>query len=242
MGPAAEKTPAAAPARAGPQRRPRRLAWAAALLLLAAVAAWLAWERWGAAEPLPDYATAAVRRGTVEDVVSALGNLQPRDYVDVGTQVSGQLRQIHFDRRRPGADGRPAGRDRPHRLPGPGRGRPGPAREPQAPSSPSKQAQLTLAQQQLTPAAEPAKRQRHQPGAAGAGAGRPSGGHGPDRGARAQIGQTESDLRANEANLGYTKIYAPMAGTVVSITAKQGQTLNANQRRRSSCASPTSRP
>jgi macrolide-specific efflux system membrane fusion protein len=36
-------------------------------------------------------------------------------------------------------------------------------------------------------------------------------------------------LRGDEANLGYTKIYAPITGTVVSQAAKQGQTLNANQ-------------
>ena len=46
---------------------------------------------------------------------------------------------------------------------------------------------------------------------------------------RAQIQQTESTLKGDEANLGYTKIYAPMSGTIVSQTSKQGQTLNANQ-------------
>ncbi|MFA5915236.1 MAG: efflux RND transporter periplasmic adaptor subunit, partial [Burkholderiales bacterium] len=46
---------------------------------------------------------------------------------------------------------------------------------------------------------------------------------------KAQIQQTGSTLRGDEANLGYTKIYAPIAGTVVSQAAKQGQTLNANQ-------------
>src|SRR3546814_869637 len=45
----------------------------------------------------------------------------------------------------------------------------------------------------------------------------------------AQVRQTESTLRGDEANLGYTKIYAPIAGTVVSQSAQQGQTLNANQ-------------
>jgi macrolide-specific efflux system membrane fusion protein len=45
----------------------------------------------------------------------------------------------------------------------------------------------------------------------------------------AQIQQTESTLRGDEASLGYTKIYAPITGTVVSQAAKQGQTLNANQ-------------
>ena len=46
---------------------------------------------------------------------------------------------------------------------------------------------------------------------------------------KAQIEQTQSSIQADEANLQYTSIYAPMSGTIVSITAKQGQTLNANQ-------------
>lgn len=46
---------------------------------------------------------------------------------------------------------------------------------------------------------------------------------------RAQIKQTESVLRGDQANLGYTKIFAPIAGTVVSQAAKLGQTLNSNQ-------------
>src|SRR5690606_8688409 len=46
---------------------------------------------------------------------------------------------------------------------------------------------------------------------------------------QAQIAQTEASLKEELANLEYTKIYAPMGGTVVSQSAKQGQTLNANQ-------------
>jgi macrolide-specific efflux system membrane fusion protein len=45
----------------------------------------------------------------------------------------------------------------------------------------------------------------------------------------AQIAQIQSSLKVEEANLAYAKIYAPMDGTVVSITARQGQTLNTNQ-------------
>lgn len=45
----------------------------------------------------------------------------------------------------------------------------------------------------------------------------------------AQIAQSEASLSSLEAELGYTTIYAPMDGTVVSIAAKEGQTLNANQ-------------
>jgi membrane fusion protein, macrolide-specific efflux system len=46
---------------------------------------------------------------------------------------------------------------------------------------------------------------------------------------KAQLAQTSSSLRAEEANLEYARIYAPMTGTVVSITSRQGQTLNTNQ-------------
>src|SRR5699024_1224726 len=40
---------------------------------------------------------AQVQRGDIEDLVSATGTIQPRDYVDVGAQVSGQLEKIHVE-------------------------------------------------------------------------------------------------------------------------------------------------
>jgi macrolide-specific efflux system membrane fusion protein len=43
----------------------------------------------------------------------------------------------------------------------------------------------------------------------------------------AQIRQMQSTLKADRVALGYTRIFAPMAGTVVSIEAREGQTLNA---------------
>ncbi len=45
---------------------------------------------------------------------------------------------------------------------------------------------------------------------------------------QAQIAQAESQLKADVVQLGYTRIFAPMAGTVVSVDARQGQTINAN--------------
>ncbi|PYC19668.1 efflux RND transporter periplasmic adaptor subunit [Pseudomonas mosselii] len=44
---------------------------------------------------------------------------------------------------------------------------------------------------------------------------------------QAEIAQTSATLKADEARLSYTKIYAPMAGTVISVDAREGQTLNA---------------
>ncbi len=45
----------------------------------------------------------------------------------------------------------------------------------------------------------------------------------------AQIAQGETSLSTAQANLGYTRIVAPMDGTVVAIVAKEGQTVNAVQ-------------
>jgi macrolide-specific efflux system membrane fusion protein len=45
----------------------------------------------------------------------------------------------------------------------------------------------------------------------------------------AQIDEARSTLSGDLTNLGYTKIYAPMNGTVVTQTSREGQTLNANQ-------------
>lgn len=45
----------------------------------------------------------------------------------------------------------------------------------------------------------------------------------------AQIEESKSTLEGNKAKLNYTKIYAPIDGTIVSQTAREGETLNANQ-------------
>ncbi|RYG01430.1 MAG: efflux RND transporter periplasmic adaptor subunit, partial [Caulobacteraceae bacterium] len=45
----------------------------------------------------------------------------------------------------------------------------------------------------------------------------------------AQIKQASLSLNTAETNLGYTKIVAPMDGTIVAIVTEEGQTVNANQ-------------
>ena len=41
--------------------------------------------------------TVTVEKGDVERTVTSLGKLKPKDYVDVGTQVSGQLKKVHVE-------------------------------------------------------------------------------------------------------------------------------------------------
>ena len=50
---------------------------------------------WWASRPYTAYQTEAVARGDVEATVTAIGTLQPRRYVDVGAQVSGQIKALH---------------------------------------------------------------------------------------------------------------------------------------------------
>lgn len=201
----------------------RRRAVAAVLVSLCAAAG--AGLLWGRGEPM-DVDSVPVARGTIESSVSALGVLQPRHYVDVGAQVSGQILRLHVqpgdvvkrgqllveidpsvqratvDAGRASLAGLRAQRD-------------------------DQQAQQVLAQQQHARqrqmAADGATRdedvQAAQAALASAGA--------RVRQLEAQIAQTQATLKADEARLGYTSIYAPMAGTVVSVEAREGQTLNA---------------
>ena len=73
--------------------------WMKALLLLVvmAVAAGYIYRGKKAEEPVASIPAVTVTRGDIEVTVTALGNLQPRDYVDVGAQVSGQLEKLHVD-------------------------------------------------------------------------------------------------------------------------------------------------
>ncbi|WP_372972735.1 efflux RND transporter periplasmic adaptor subunit [Marinobacter sp.] len=199
-------------------------------LLLVLVAAGLVAGWWYLSRPVAEAAvlTVPVERGDLEDLVTATGVLQPRDYVDVGAQVSGQLDTIHVrtgDRVRKGdllAEIDPTvyvARVDATRAQ---------LRNQQAQLM-EREAQLTLAQiqhrrQQNLLKEEATSREAAQVAEATLRSARAQ-----IEAISAQIQQTESTLRAEEANLEYAKIYAPMDGTVVSIEARQGQTLNTNQ-------------
>jgi macrolide-specific efflux system membrane fusion protein len=197
--------------------------------LLAVIGGIAGWQLWSARAdtrgPLP---TQAVALGHVEDTVSALGALQPLEYVDVGAQVSGQLYKIHVAV----GDKVPQGHLLAEIDPAVYQARVN-ANEAQLLNLRAqiveRQAQKRLSEQQL-------KRQKQLLDA------RATSQDSYDiaeaslqqvtaqiAALEAQVKQTQSTLNGDLANLRYTKIYAPMAGTIVSITARQGQTLNANQ-------------
>jgi membrane fusion protein, macrolide-specific efflux system len=200
-----------------------------ALALCAGAAAYYAWSAWAhPGNTAPSYATAMVQRGDLEDTVTATGVLQPRDFVDVGTQVSGQLRKLHVEVGDEVKAGQLlaeidstvyAARLDANRAQ---------LRTQQAQLA-DRQAQLALAEKQHQRQVNLMRENATTQDALDTAAASLRSARAQIEVLRAQTEQTRSSLRADEANLGYTKIHAPMAGTIVSQNAKQGQTLNANQ-------------
>lgn len=210
-------------------RPTRRIALLAGAILLLAGAAYYAYANWFVGtRPADRYTTAVIAHGDIEDTVTATGTLQPRDYVDVGTQVSGQLKVVHVEIGSMVKQGDLLAEIDPTVY----RSRVDANRaqlQNQEAQLADRQAQLQLAQQQLRRQQNLMKEQATTEEALQTAEAAVRSYTAQIAALKAQMQQTQSELRGNEANLGYTKIYAPMAGTVVSQTAKQGQTLNANQ-------------
>ncbi|MDR1854263.1 MAG: efflux RND transporter periplasmic adaptor subunit [Azoarcus sp.] len=174
------------------------------------------------------YQFSTVVRGDIEDLVTATGTLQPRDYVDVGAQVSGQLKKLLVQ---VGSEVKAgdllAEIDSTVYLSKVDASRAS-LRNLKAQLK-EREAQLTLAQiqyrrQQALMAEDATTTEALQTSEATLKSAQAS-----LEALRAQIEQTESTLRGDEANLQYAQVLAPMNGTVVSISARQGQTLNVNQ-------------
>ncbi len=209
-------------------RRLLRRAIAALILLLLVAAGWAAWKKLSAPGPREQYQIVTVQRGDLEDLVTATGTVQPRDYVDVGAQVSGQLKKIYVEVGSQVKEGDLLAEIDPTVFLATVDSRRASLRNLQA-TMVDREAQLKLADLQYT-------RQKNMLAENATTADAFQSAEATLRSARAQIealkaqiDQTESNLRADEATLGYARIYAPMTGTVVSITARQGQTLNASQ-------------
>jgi len=170
--------------------------------------------------------TQAVSKGDIEINVSALGTLQPRSYVDVGAQVSGQIRRIHVA---PGS----------HVEKGELLIEIDPSIQQAVVDSDratlaALKAQLMESQAQSELAGQQHRRQqqlakddatREEDVQTAMASWRAAEARVDNL--RAQIEGAQSTLKGHEAQLGYTRIYAPMAGTVVSLEAREGQTLNA---------------
>lgn len=171
---------------------------------------------------------APVQRGDIEDLVTATGTLQPRDYVDVGAQVSGQLKKIHVEIGSEVKAGDLLAEIDPTVFRAKVDGNRAQLLNQRAQLE-DRKAQLKLAQLNFNRQKNLLKENATTEEAYQSAEANLQSTLAQIDVIKAQIQQTESTLRADEASLSYTNIYAPMTGTVVSITARQGQTLNANQ-------------
>ena len=75
----------------------RRNVLAALVVLACAGAAWWAWTTFGARGNAPEYRVSKVERGSLVASVSAAGTLSAVTTIQVGTQISGQIREILVD-------------------------------------------------------------------------------------------------------------------------------------------------
>lgn len=208
------------------KRRPLILSLAVTAALLAAAGGGWWWVKRG--DAAASWVTARATRADIEDTTTALGTLQPLEYVDVGTQVSGQLRRVYVQIGDQVTKGQLLAEIDPTVY--------GSKVDAGEANIQNLKAQLTEKQAQATLAEETFARQQRMLAANATSTEDYQNAQTTLKAARAQvaqlqaqINQVQSTLRGDQANLGYTKIYAPMSGTVVSQTSRQGQTLVAAQ-------------
>lgn len=196
--------------------------WAFALVAVLALAALAA----QAGRSSEQFETVAVEQGDIRATVAAVGTLKPSRYVDVGAQVSGQITAL------PVAPGDQLEQGQllveidpsvQQATVDAGRASLAAFRAQLA----EQQAQLVLARQQLTRQRQLERQQASrqediQIAQANLATAQARVAH-----VQAQMEQTQATLKADEARLGYTRIYAPMSGTVIGVQAREGQTLNA---------------
>ena len=195
------------------------------LLLVAAAGAWWFFGKNKVEQRLP---TAKVTRGNLQERVTATGTLNPKNYVDVGAQISGQLVNLHVEVGSEVEAGQLLAEIDARVLEANVAASRAQLRA-QAAQLRDRKAQLKLAgqhfeRQKMLRKDEAVTEETVQQAEASF-----ISSQAQVEQLEAQIEQNQSSLAADEANLEYARILAPISGTVVSINARQGQTLNANQ-------------
>ena len=212
-----------------PVRRSPRL-WSLAVLAAAllAAAAWYLLADTSQSSVGPEPVAVAVTRGDIEEIVTSQGKLEPKQYVDVGSQVSGQLQKLHVaigDEVKAGdliAEIDPrlyeahvdADQAKLKTLEAQRR-----QQEAQV-----AQARQTLKRNEGLKKSSAISEQVYEDAMTAVKIAEAQ-----LLSVEAQIEEGNSALDGDKVNLTYTRIYAPMAGTVVLQDMREGQTLNANQ-------------
>lgn len=206
---------------AGHSRSWRRWLAMVTVLLLLAAGGWWWWRPPPVTPP-----TARVTRADIQLLITATGTVEPRRYVDVGAQVSGQVKRIHVQVGDDVKRGQLLLEIDPDVQQAVVEG----ARA----SLASLQAQEVEQRVQMRLASQQLKRRRRLLKQDAATREDLENAEAALEMAQARIAslqakmqETRATLRAEETRLSYTRIYAPMDGTVIALEAREGQTLNA---------------
>lgn len=194
------------------------------LLLLLLGFFWLSPER----EPQTDYLTEAARRDNLRQTVAATGEISAAQLVDVGAQASGQIKVMHVKIGQQVKQGdliaeidatSQANALNTHRA-----------------KLDTYRAQLASAQIALQTAGRQLNREQALMAENATSRQELENAQDAHAAAEARVAELQSLIRQTriaintaEADLGYTRITAPISGTVVSVRVEKGQTVNANQ-------------
>lgn len=198
------------------------------IVVVAAGAGYYAWSTYGTSTSATAVITQPVVRADIENAVTAVGTLDSIKSVDAGAQVSGQLKVLHVEigdkvtQNELIAEIDPATIQ--NRI------------EIDQAELANLQAQLVSKKAQLVLKQANIERQRNLVATRSVSQSTLDQAIADLATAEADVNALEAQIRKQQAtldgdqvDLGYTKIYAPMAGTIAAVPVKEGQTLNASQ-------------
>jgi len=201
----------------------RAVAMILALVAVAAIAWW-----WMRPDAGPALATSPVTRGDIEQTVEATGTIKPSKLVSVGAQVSGRIETLHVRL----GDTVKAGdliaeidsRNQRNTLQSAEAALRSARANRDAQKANLRQYELAFRRQEQMLVSDATSKAEYDAARAVLEATRAQ-----VAALEASIVQQQTAVATAQTNLGYTKITAPIDGTVLAIVSKQGQTVNANQ-------------
>ncbi len=208
-----------------PKIKPLKLILLVITLLLAALVAWYFLKP---KETQPEYITSEVSRTDIENSVLATGVLEATQMLSVGAQVSGQVKKMYVKLGDQVKQGQLIAQIDSYRQEN--------ELKTAEASIKSQQAQLATKQANLSKVAAEYQRQVEMYKYDATSKAELESALASYKTAQAEIAQISAQIEQSKLSLatakedlGYTRIVAPMDGTIVAIVTEEGQTVNANQ-------------
>ncbi|AOA59224.1 MacA family efflux pump subunit [Acinetobacter larvae] len=208
-----------------PKIKPTKVIIIAVCIAILAIVAWVFLKP---KPQTPQFITAPISRGDIENAVLATGNLEATKIVSVGAQVSGQVKKMYVKLGDQVEQGQLIAQIDSVRQEND-------LKTAEA-NIKNQQAQLAVNQANLAKVEAEYQRQKNMYAQDATSRAEYESALAAFKTAQAniasinaQIEQSRLNLDTAKENVGYTRIVAPMSGTVVAIVTEEGQTVNANQ-------------